>query len=83
MTVNGTSVATGTATDAGKSVSGIITDIPARLILNVGAFVRPANSGGINFWPGDMCEIAWYSSDISSGDKASLVAWLKSKWGIA
>jgi len=83
LTVNGTSVATGTATDTGKSNSGIITDIPARLILNVGAFVRPANSGGIGFWPGDMCEIAWYSSDISSGDKASLVAWLKNKWGIA
>jgi hypothetical protein len=82
LTVNGTSVATGTATDAGKSSSGIITDIPARLILNIGAFVRPANSGGILFWPGDMCEIVWYSTDISANDKASLVAWLKNKWGI-
>jgi hypothetical protein len=83
LTVNGTSVATGTATDAGKSSSGTVSDIPARSVLNVGAFVRPANTSGLFFWPGDMCEIAWYASDISSSDKTALVQWLKSKWGIA
>jgi predicted 3-demethylubiquinone-9 3-methyltransferase (glyoxalase superfamily) len=83
LAVNGASVATGASVDTAKSNSGVVTDIPTRSVFNVGAVVRPANSSGVNFWTGDMCEIAWYSSDISSGDKASLVAWLKSKWGIA
>jgi hypothetical protein len=83
LTINGTSAGTGTATDAGKSASGNISDIPARSVLNVGAGVRPANASGFWFWPGDMCEIVWYASDISSGDKTALVQWLKFKWGIS
>ncbi|NBW23190.1 MAG: hypothetical protein EBR82_86125, partial [Caulobacteraceae bacterium] len=83
LSVNGTGVATGTAINLGKSVSGTVSDIPSRVILNVGALVRPANPTGVAFWPGDMCEIVWYSSDISSSDKSQLVTWLMSKWGIA
>ena len=83
LAVNGTSVATGASVNTAKSNSGIVTDIPTRSVLNLGALVRPADSSGALFWTGDLCEIAWYSSDISSSDKTSLVAWLKSKWGIS
>ena len=83
FSINGTNVATGTAINSGKSVSGVVSNIQPRVILNVGALVRPANPTGAAFWTGDMCEIVWYSSDISSSDKSLLVTWLMRKWGIA
>lgn len=60
---------------AGTGATGLGTTVFGFTFINIGS------NFGNNFWTGDIAEVLWYSTAISTANRQSIESYLKTKWG--